>query len=775
MVKHPKPLQVMKRGGYLEDVNLEKIQKLTRWACEGLTGVSPSEVEIKSQIEFYDRISTKDIHESLIKSAALLITEDTPNYQYVGGRLINFALRKEAYGQYEPPKLYDHIVNILNTTKLYDPALLDMYTKEEWEQIDRMIDHDRDLDLTYVAMEQFRGKYLVQNRSTNKYVETPQIAYILIAAILFSTYPKETRLSYVRQYYDAMSQHYLTVATPILAGVRTREKQYASCVLIETGDDLNSIASTATAVIKYVSQRAGIGIGAGRIRANKSPVAGGLKTHTGVVPFYKLFQAAIGSCSQGGVRKGSGTVHFPMWHYDFHDLVVLKNSKGTEETRVRNMDYSVQLNKVMYERLLTGGNITLFSPEEVPELYEAFFIDNDKFRELYVAAENNPNLRKRVFSAAEMFDRLEIERKETGRVYIMNVDHCNTHSSFIAHIAAIRQSNLCQEITLPTDPLFLDDPDTEIATCILSAMNWGKIREPSEFEKYCDLAVRSLDQIIDLQQYPLIQAENAAKRRRTIGVGICNLAYWLAKNGFTYDNVTDEALVELDRWAQSWSYYLIKASVNLAREKGFGCEKFNETKYSLGILPIDTYKKDAVDELVPYVEYHDWQSLRQDILTYKMMNSTLMAGMPVETSSQVANATNGVDPPRAIVSIKGNGNEAMPQVVPEPRKLKNKYNFMWDQRSPKGYLKIMAILQKYMDQAISANTNYNSKHYENGAIPMSVLLEDVVFAYKYGLKTLYYNNTNDDAGEIDVSAVTNQQQQQSTVDAYDESCESCVL
>lgn len=767
-------INVTKRSGKLEPIDLAKIQKLTRWACEGITGVSPSEVEIRSQIQFYDRITTKDIHESLINSAAGLINEETPNYQYVAGRMINFALRKEVYGQYEPPRLYDHIRRVIDTTQLYDSRLLSMYTESEWDQIDQMIDHDRDLDLTYIAMEQFRGKYLIRNRKTNQYVETPQMAYALIAAVLFADYPRDTRLSFVRQFYDATSLHYITLATPILGGVRTPERQYSSCVLIESDDTLDSITATTTAVVKYVSSRAGIGINGGRIRSKGSAVRGGLKTHTGLVPYYKLFQSAIGSCSQGGIRKGSGTVFYPAWHLDFDELIVLKNGRGIEENRVRNLDYGVQLNRVMYERLMDDGYITLFSPDEVPELYEAFFSDVDLFRQLYEQAESNPNLRKKRVKALDLFSTLLSQRKETGRIYIQHVDHCNTHGSFDPTVAPIRQSNLCVEITLPTKPLYLDDPDAEIATCILAAINWGKIREPSEFEKYCDLAVRALNVIIDIQEYPLTQARNAALNRRTIGVGVVNFAYWMAKHGFFYDDVSDQALVEIDRWAQYWSYYLIKASMNLASEKQTIPPKFNETRYSKSVFPIDTYAK-AVDDIVPPVFYVDWDELRQNVAHQGMMNSTLMALMPVETSSQVANATNGIDPPRALVSSKGSKDGVFGQVVPEIRKLKNKYSFVFDQKSPQGYLKIMAVLQKYIDQAISVNTSYNNEHYENAELPMSTMIEDLVFAYNLGTKNLYYHNTGDGAGEINVANISTASSTEETAFVEDESCSACVL
>jgi len=763
-------IQVTKRNGQRENLDLEKLHQVVFWATENITGVSPSEVEIKSHLQFYNGIKTSTIQETLIKSAADLITEETPNYQYVAGRLINYHLRKEVYGQYNPSPLYNLIVRNVDSG-FYDPELLQTYNRDEWQIIESYIKHERDMQLSYVAMEQFRGKYLVQNRVTGQIFETPQVCYILIAASLFGKYPKNNRLQYVKDYYDAISTHQISLPTPVMSGVRTPQRQFSSCVLIETDDSLDSINATASSIVKYVSQKAGIGIGAGRIRALNSPIRNGDAYHTGVIPFYKLFQSAVKSCSQGGVRGGAATLYYPLWHYEVEDLLVLKNNKGTDDTRVRHMDYGIQFNKTMYERLLTNGEITLFSPHDLPEMYEAFFIDSDKFKTLYEQAEKNPKIRKKKVKAIDLFSAFVQERKDTGRIYLMNVDHANTHSSFKSELAPVRMSNLCCEITLPTIPQNdIHDENAEIALCTLSAINLGVFKDPQEMEKPCTLAVRGLDALLSYQNYPIIAAKLATEARRPLGIGIINFAYFLAKNDVKYSDPA--ALPLVDKWAQYWSYYLIKASADLAKEQG-ACGKSYQTKYSDGILPIDTYKKD-IDELVPHTNYVDWDSLRSQLKTYGIRNSTLMALMPAETSAQIANATNGVEPPRSYVSVKQSKHGSLRQVVPEFRRLKNKYELLWDQRSPEGYLKLMAILQKYIDQAISVNTSYNPAFYEDEKIPMSEMLKHLVMHYKYGGKTLYYFNTNDQSGEIDVEKITKTAEPTPQVIAQEE-CDSCVI
>ena len=697
-------IQVIKRNGVKENINLDKLHKVVFHACEGISGVSPSEVEIKSSLQFYNGITSDDIQETLIKSAADLISEETPNYQSVAGRLIVYHVRKIVYGTYDPC----HILELVkrNTKEgFYDPELVTSYNEDEWNDLNAYVKHERDESLTYASMEQWRGKYLVQNRVTGELKETPQMAYMLIAATLFNNYPKETRMRWVKEYYDAVSLHDISLPTPVMAGVRTPQRQFSSCVLIESDDSLDSINATTSAIVKYVSQKAGIGIGAGSIRAIGSPIRKGDAYHTGVIPFFKMFQAATRSCSQGGVRNGAATLYYPIWHYEVEDLLVLKNNKGIEDNRVRHMDYGVQFNKLMYERLIQGGNITLFSPADVPGLYDAFFADQDKFKELYETAERNTRLRKKVITALELFSSFMGERKDTGRIYLMNVDHANSHSAFKPELAPVKQSNLCCEINLPTKPLNdFNDLEGEIALCTLSAINWGNIRKPSDFERMCRLAVRGLDALLSYQSYPVKAAERATMGRRPLGVGIINLAYWMAKHDMTYSNPN---LAMIDEYAEAWSYYLIKASADLAAEKG-ACLWNDQTRYSDGVLPIDTYKRD-VDELVAPRERMDWAGLREQLKATGIRNSTLMALMPAETSAQISNATNGIEPPRSLVSIKQSKHGVLKQVVPGIHKLKNKYELLWDQKSPEGYLKIMAVLQKYIDQGISVNTSYNPR------------------------------------------------------------------
>ena len=556
-----------------------------------------------------------------------------------------------------------------------------------------------------------------------------------------------------------------------MAGVRTPQRQFSSCVLIETDDSLDSINATAAAVVKYVSQKAGIGIGGGSIRAIGSPIRKGDAYHTGIIPFYKHFQSAVKSCSQGGVRGGAATIYYPIWHLEVEDMLVLKNNKGTEENRVRHMDYGVQFNKLMYERLVTGGEITLFSPADVPGLYEAFFADQDKFKELYETAERNTRLRKKSVKASDLFSAFMEERKNTGRIYLQNVDNANDHGSFIPEIAPIRMSNLCAEITLPTKPLKdLNDPEGEISLCTLSAINWGNIRTPADFERVCRLAVRGLDALLSYQNYPILAAQLSTEKRRPLGVGIINFAYWLAKNDLSYQNIDADGLALVDEWAEAWSYYLIKASADLATE--FGAPTGNmETKYGHGITPNQTYKKD-LDELVPHVERMEWDTLRAQLKDTGIRNSTLMALMPAETSAQIANATNGIEPPRSLISIKQSKHGVLKQVVPEYKRLKNKYDLLWDQQSPEGYIKIMAVLQKYIDQGISVNTSYNPIFFADEKIPMSTMLQHLLMFYKLGGKQLYYFNTNDGQGEVDVNKMMGELE---VVETDDDECESCHI
>ena len=754
-------INVTKRDGTREPLDINKFHKVALHACEGLSGVSVSDLEIKTHIQFYDKIKSTDIQETLIKAAAELITDEAPNDQYVAGRLINYNLRKEVYGKYEPNHLLSHYFEVA-TAGYYDWGIYESYSGDDWIELSAYIDHERDNLLTYAAMEQFRGKYLIRNRVTNKFYETPQMAFMLIAMTLFQNY-KKNRIKWVKDLYDAISTFDISLPTPIMAGVRSPQRQFSSCVLIETDDSLDSINATSSAIVKYVSQKAGIGIGGGRIRAVGSPIRRGDASHTGVIPFWKHFQSAVKSCSQGGVRGGAATLYYPLWHYEVEDLLVLKNNKGTEDNRIRHLDYGVQFNKVMYERLLSGGNITLFSPSDVPDLYEAFYKSTEDFRELYEKYERS-KVRKKTIPAIDLFSAFVTERKDTGRIYLMNVDHANEHGSF-TDAAPIKMSNLCCEITLPTTPLKdIHDESGEISLCTLAAINWGKIRKPADFEKPCTIAVRALDALLDYQDYPVRAAAIGTHNRRPLGIGIINFAYWLARNDTNY---SDPNLDLVHEYAEAWSYYLIKASVDLAEEVG-SCPLDHQTKYAYGTMPIDTYKKD-VDELVAPNYKMPWSQLSSRALSSGIRNSTLMALMPAETSAQISNSTNGIEPPRALISIKQSKDGVLKQVVPELRRLKNKYELLWDQKSPEGYLKIMAVLQKFIDQAISVNTSYNPRNYEDEKIPMSEMIKHILMHYKYGGKTLYYFNTFDGAGEIEESKPLAQGQ------LDDEDCDSCKI
>ena len=736
-------LLVTKRNGKKEPIDLEKIHKVIAWAADGLDNVSVSQVELKSHIQFYDGIKTSDIHETIIKSAADLISEETPDYQYLSARLAVFHLRKKAYGQFEPPKLFDHVVNMVETGK-YDQHLLADYTQAEFEYMEEFLEHKRDLDFSYAAVKQLEGKYLVQNRVSGKIYESAQFLYILVAACLFAKYPKDTRLSFVKGFYEAISTFKISLPTPIMAGVRTPTRQFSSCVLIECGDSLDSINATSSAIVKYVSQRAGIGVNAGRIRALGSTIRNGEAFHTGCIPFFKHFQTAVKSCSQGGVRGGAATLFYPLWHLEVESLLVLKNNRGVEENRVRHLDYGVQFNKLMYSRLIKGDFITLFSPSDVPGLYDAFFADQDEFEKLYVQYEADDSIRKKRIKAIELFTLFAQERASTGRIYLQNVDHCNTHSPFDPLKAPIRQSNLCLEIALPTKPMVdINDADGEIALCTLSAFNLGVIDSLDELENLADLAVRALDSLLDYQDYPVPAAFNASMGRRTLGIGVINYAYYLAKNGKFYSNGSANNLTH--KTFEAIQFYLLKASNELAKEKG-ACPKFNETRLAQGILPIDTYKKD-IDNITGEALHLDWETLRKSIKEHGVRNSTVSALMPSETSSQISNATNGIEPPRGLISIKSSKDGVLKQVVPEYKRLKDNYELLWNIPNNQGYLELVGIMQKFIDQTISANTNYDPSRFEGGKIPVKQILKDILTAYKLGVKTMYYHNTRDGADD----------------------------
>ena len=736
-------IKVTKRDGRLENIDLDKIHRVVTWAAEGLQNVSVSQVELKSHIQFYNGIRTDDIHETIIKAAADLISQDTPDYQYLAARLAIFHLRKIAYGEFEPPHLYDHVKKLTEAGK-YDRHIIADYSREEFDELNAYIDHSRDMTFSYAAVKQLEGKYLVQNRVTRQIYETPQFLYILVAMCLFSKYPKETRLDYVKRFYDAVSTFKVSLPTPIMSGVRTPTRQFSSCVLIECDDSLDSINATTSAIVKYVSQRAGIGINAGRIRGLGSEIRGGEAQHTGCIPFFKMFQAAVKSCSQGGVRGGAATLFYPLWHIEAESLLVLKNNRGVEDNRIRQLDYGVQINRLLYTRLIKGGNITLFSPNEVPGLYDAFFADQDEFERLYTQYEQDPDIRKRTLPATELFSTLMQERAGTGRIYIQNVDHCNTHSPFDPRVAPVHQSNLCMEIALPTKPLDnINDAEGEIALCTLSAFNLGALNNLDELEELADLTVRALDALLDYQDYPVAAARTATMNRRTLGIGVINYAYYLAKNGVRYSD--DSALGLTHRTFEAMQYYLLKASVNLAKEYG-ACPLFNQTVYSQGKLPIDTYKKD-LDAVCNEPLHYDWESLRADIVKYGLRNSTLTALMPSETSSQIANATNGIEPPRGLVTVKASKDGILKQVVPEFETLKDAYETLWQLPGNEGYLKLVGVMQKFVDQSISANTAYDPNKFEGSKVSMKQMLKDLLTAYKYGVKTLYYHNTRDGADD----------------------------
>lgn len=734
-------IQVKKRNGEMEPLDLEKIHKVLTWAAEAYEDypaldVSVSEVEMKAHLNLYDGITTEQIHEALVKSAADLISAEEPDYQYYAARLNIFHLRKKAFGQFQPPSLKEQITKMVSLGK-YDSDLL-QFSDSDLFHLEQIIDHSRDYRLAYAGTKQLEGKYLVQNRVTGEIYESPQFVYMLAAMCLHQN--TDDRITKIKKFYDATSKHKISLPTPIMAGVRTPTRQFASCVLVECGDSLDSINATSSAVVKYVSQRAGIGINAGAIRAIGSPIRGGEAYHTGCIPFYKHFQTAVKSCSQGGVRGGAATVFYPIWHLEVESLLVLKNNRGVEENRVRHMDYGVQFNRLMYQRLIKGGNITLFSPSDVGGLYEAFFADQEEFERLYLMAEQDPSIRKKTVKAIDLFSSFANERASTGRIYLQNVDHCNTHSPFNPEVAPVKQSNLCLEVLLPTKPLDrIDDPEGEIALCTLSAFNLGEIDSLDELEELAEIIVRALDSLLDYQSY-LVPAAEKNKKRRTLGVGVINYAHWLAKNGFTYSG--SEGNNKTHELFEAIQFYLLKASNGLAKELG-ACEYFNETSYAQGLLPIDTYAKE-VDTVHSAELLLDWEGLRGDIARHGLRNSTLTALMPSETSSQVSNATNGIEPPRGLVSVKSSKDGILKQVVPMVGEIN--YELLWTIPSNDGYLEKVGIMQKFVDQSISANTNYDPAKFESGKVPIKLILKDLLKAYKLGVKTLYYHNTNDGSG-----------------------------
>ena len=761
-------ISVVKRNGRgKEALNIEKIHEMVEYATEDITGVSSSQVEMNSGLQFYDGITTNEIQQILIKSANDLISLDNPNYQYVAARLLLYSLRKQLFHKlWDHPHIYTHVSDSVKKG-VYDPDILKWYNKNDFDRMENWLTHERDYTFTYAGLRQVIDKYLVQDRSTGDIFETPQFMYMMIAATIFAYYPKNKRMSYVKRYYDAISKFKINIPTPVMAGVRTPIKQYASCVLVDVADTLSSIFSSDMAIGKYVAQRAGIGINAGRIRGINSKIRGGEVQHTGVIPFLKKFEATVKCCTQNGVRGGSATVHFPIWHKEIEDILVLKNNKGSEDNRVRKLDYSIQLSKLFYERFINDGDITLFSPHEVPELVNSW--GTPEFDELYEVAERKLSIWKQKVKAQSLFMSILKERAETGRIYIMNIDHCNTHSSFKDRIT---MSNLCQEITLPTEPISHIDGKGEIALCILSAVNVGLIKDLDELEPLCDLIVRSLDEIIDHQKYPVKAAEISTRNRRSLGVGYIGLAHYLATLGYSYEMKT--AWKEVDKLTEAFQYYLLKSSNQLAKEKG-QCKDFNKTKYSDGILPIDTYKKE-VDEIISRKLSYKWEELRKDIKEFGLRHSTLSAQMPSESSSVVCNATNGIEPPRDYLSVKKSKKGTLKQVVPDYKRLKNNYTLLWDMKSNEGYINIVAVMQKYFDQAISGNWSYNPEHYDEGQVPLSIMAQDLLNTYKLGWKTSYYQNTYDSKKDFDepVHPVGWKDNVEETKQDTEE-CETCVI
>ncbi|WGH49771.1 ribonucleotide reductase alpha subunit [Alishewanella phage vB_AspM_Slickus01] len=735
-------IKVIKNSGRLEPFDAEKINEMVAFGCEGLDA-APSAIAMRAQLSAFDGIATSQIQKELVDAARDLATVDEPDYLIAAGRMMMSNLRKKVYGQFEPFPLYDIIYENIELGK-YDKDILEMYDHHEIDYYDSVIKHERDMFMPQAAAMTFVDKYLIKDKITSAPYETPQVALMLIAMCLLSKRPN--RKERVVNLYEKLSTNKISFPSPIMAGVRSPTKQFSSCCLIDSDDDLDALNATASAIVKYASKRAGIGINGGRIRAQGSPVRGGEISHTGCINFFKYWQAALHSCSQGGLRGASGTLYYPWWHLESEDLLVLKNNKGTESNRVRHLDYGFQINRLFLERVKRNQSISLFSPSDVGNMYEYFFTDQDKFDELYHKFEADPKIRKKTIKAVALMTLFANERAATGRIYPNFVDNMNDYSAFIKDVAPVYMSNLCLEIALPTKPMtHINSPagtDGEIALCTLAAFNLGEMETEKDIEEAAYTMVESLDELIDYQDYP-VNAAMAAKLRRALGVGIINYAYWLAKNKFKYsDRSGNNETHELMEMIQ---FYLMRASMQLAKEKG-ACELFHETKYSLGIMPIDLYKKD-VDAVHTAELKMDWDSLRADVLQYGMRNSTLTALMPAETSAAISNATNGIEPPRGAISIKAGKDGNMKLIVPSYTTLKDNYEFLWDIPENTTYLEKVGIMQKFVDQAISANTKYDPSRFEGGMVPMKVILRDIFLAYKLGCKTMYYHNTRDNRGK----------------------------
>ena len=776
-------ITVVKRSGSRVPLDISKIQRQVYLACKNIDAVSPSMIEIKAQLEFHDGMTTETIDELLLKAMVDLIDEtenpeiNNVNYQYVAGRQMVSMLRKKAYGQYEPPKLYEIVKRNIDLG-LYTPELLNWYSEDEWNIIDLFIDHDKDTQYTYAAIAQLAEKYLVQNRATGKLYESPQIRYAVAAATAFHAEPKETRLKYVKEYYECASDGHFTLATPVLAGLGTTTKQFSSCVLISSDDTLDSIFAAGEMMAKYASKRAGIGLEIGRIRPLGAPIRNGEIKHTGMIPFLKKWFADLRSCSQGGIRNASCTVTFPVWHYQFEDLIVLKNNQGTEENRVRQMDYSVVVNKMFWNRYKNNQSITLFDPHEVQDLYEAYYRDSDEFEQLYLKYERDPKIKKKVLPAEEIFKNgILKERTDTGRIYLVNIDNVINQGPFITKTDPIYQSNLCQEILLPTKPFQrIEDPNGRIALCTLGSINWGSFRTPQEMRKACRILVRSLSNLLQYQDFLSIQSQLANKDFEPLGVGVTNLAYWHARRGLKYG--TAESLAEVKRWIEHQAYFLTETSVELAQERG-ACERSQYTWYGQGVFPWERRAK-GVNELTDFTPSLDWESLRTRLKTYGIRNATLMAVAPVESSSVVLNSTNGIEMPMELISVKESKAGSFVQVVPEYKRLKNRYQLMWDQTDCVDYLKTAAVLAAYIDQSLSTNTFYNPAHYSNNKVPGTIVAKNLMLAYKWGIKTIYYSLINKVGAKVNITG-TNSTANINAADnvviyeELEENCDSCVL
>jgi ribonucleoside-diphosphate reductase alpha chain len=773
-------ITVVKRSGERVPLDISKIQRQVAYDCKGIDGVSPSMIEIKAQIELHDGMSTETIDELLLKAMVDLIDEtenpeiNNVNYQYVAGRQKISMLRKEVYGTYTPPPIYE-IVKTNVAAGMYTSELLDWYTEDEWKIIDLFLDHDKDENYTYAAIAQLAEKYLVQNRATGQIYETPQIRYAVAAATAFHNEPKDKRLKYVKEYYECASDGHFTLATPVLAGLGTTTKQFSSCVLISSDDTLDSIFAAGEMMAKYASKRAGIGLEIGRIRPLGASIRNGEIKHTGLIPFLKKWFADLRSCSQGGIRNESCTVTLPVWHAQFEDFIVLKNNQGTEENRVRQMDYSVVVNKMFWNRYRKGENITLFDPHEVPDLYEAYYRNSAEFEKLYLKYEADKTTKKKVLSAEDIFKNgILKERTDTGRIYLVNIDNVINQGPFDTRTDPIYQSNLCQEILLPTRPFQrIEDPEGRIALCTLGSINWGAFRNPQDMRKCCRVLVRSLSNLLNYQDFLSIQSKLANTDFEPLGVGITNLAYWHARKGYKYGEA--EALAEVKRWMEHQAYYLTETSVELAQERG-PCGRSQYTYYGKGVFPWER-RAEGVNELTDFAPSLDWEPLREKMKTYGIRNATLMAVAPVESSSVVLNSTNGIEMPMEMISVKESKAGSFVQVVPEYRRLKNKYQLMWDQKDCLDYLKTSAVLAVYVDQSISTNTFYSPKHFKDGKVPGTLIAKNLMLAYKWGLKTVYYSLIDKIGSKNVLTTQTDRLVSVEPVTIYedDESCEACKL